>query len=258
MVVDGLETTLYLDDSHSMSWALKQQNASMFDAPSTPLHEGRKLVHSLAHLLDGPTRVVKFGDQPTTLQQRDPGGAALSDSLVVSRGGPSSEHNALDLRSLPFLLSWDASSGGTYMWHMIEQDVLSRYRPGSGKLRLIVVTDGEDVLSPRGYNGVRGMDPMQKTLFKHGYDIEWHIVVLGDVKGSGRYAALAGATGGSFLAVDAFDESRNDVQNFLGAVAQGSDEAARYQRQKNYELEAKSGGVERVDWFKALPPPSKS
>ena len=46
-------------------------------------------------------------------------------------------------------LGWDGSSGGTYMWHMIEQDVLERYRPGSGTLRLIVVTDGHDTLSPQ-------------------------------------------------------------------------------------------------------------
>jgi hypothetical protein len=31
---------------------------------------------------------------------------------------------------------------------MIQQDVLGRYRPAGGKLRLIVITDGHDTLSP--------------------------------------------------------------------------------------------------------------
>ena len=36
---------------------------------------------------------------------------------------------------------------------MIEDDVRTRYRPGRGKLRLVVVTDGQDTLSPAEYNG---------------------------------------------------------------------------------------------------------
>ena len=40
--------------------------------------------------------------------------------------------------------AWDASSGGTYMWHMIECDVMSRYIPGKGRLRIVIITDGED------------------------------------------------------------------------------------------------------------------
>ena len=36
---------------------------------------------------------------------------------------------------------------------MIEDDVTARYRPGRGKLRLVVVTDGQDTLSPAEYNG---------------------------------------------------------------------------------------------------------
>ena len=54
-------------------------------------------------------------------------------------------------------LGWDGSSGGTYLWHMIQQDVLGRYRPAGGKLRLIVITDGHDTLSPAQYAGLRGM-----------------------------------------------------------------------------------------------------
>ena len=43
---------------------------------------------------------------------------------------------------------WNGTSGGTYMWKMIEEDVRSRYLPGHGRLRLIVITDGEDTHSP--------------------------------------------------------------------------------------------------------------
>ena len=59
--------------------------------------------------------------------------------------------------------------------------------------------------SPRRYRGIRGMDPMMETLQSEGYDIEWHIIVLG--KGDwATYAALAGATGGSYVQIDSYDE----------------------------------------------------
>ena len=58
------------------------------------------------------------------------------------------------------------------MWHMIQTDVLARYRPGRGKLRLIIVTDGHDTQSPAQYNGRRGMHPMMRTLHAEGYDVE--------------------------------------------------------------------------------------
>ena len=79
-------------------------------------------------------------------------------------------------------LGWDGSSGGTYLWHMIQQDVLGRYRPAGGKLRLIVITDGHDTLSPAQYAGLRGMDPLMNDLHAAGYDVEWHVVVLGQVR----------------------------------------------------------------------------
>ena len=164
--------------------------------------------------------------------------------------------------SMDYLLSrWDASSFGTYMWHMIEQDVLNRYRPGPGKLRLIIITDGEDRHSPHPYNGLRGMDPMQETLQSAGYDIEWHIIVLGSFgrKQGGRYAALAGATGGSYVQIDVsnpyLDETDPDVRRLRAAIAGGADASARRSRQQQYELEATRGEAERVPWFQALPPP---
>jgi len=139
------------------------------------------------------------------------------------------------------------------MWHMIETDVLARSRPGRGKLRLIVVTDGHDTQSPAEYNGRRGMHPMMRTLHAEGYDVEWHIVVLGDVEETGSYQALAGATGGTYLAIDEFDEERSDVARFLQAIDDSSCHDARRARQQRYLDSARTGAAERVEWFKALP-----
>ena len=54
------------------------------------------------------------------------------------------------------------------MWHMIERDVVKRYVPGSGTLRIYVVTDGEDVQSPYPYTGMDGMNPLMQALLKRG------------------------------------------------------------------------------------------
>merc|ERR1719240_1814912 len=102
-----------------------------------------------------PSRVVKFGSQKTELKPR---GLGLSHLMVLA--------------------GWDASSGGTYMWHMILEDVLSRYTPGKGRLRVVIVTDGYDVESPAPYCGLEGMDPMQRELLRKGYDIEFHVVLV--------------------------------------------------------------------------------
>ena len=70
-----------------------------------------------------------------------------------------------DSMSHPLLLSsvvaaqWNGTSGGTYMWKMIEEDVRSRYLPGHGRLRLIVITDGEDTHSP----GIEQTDTHART-----------------------------------------------------------------------------------------------
>lgn len=96
---------------------------------------------------------------------------------------------------------------------------------------------------------------MMRTLHDSGYDIEWHVVVLGRVDHSHRYAALAAATGGSFLAVEAFDPSRADSVAFLDAVEKSGelDDTTRRERQRRYELNARSGKVEQFEWFKSLP-----
>jgi hypothetical protein len=48
-----------------------------------------------------------------------------SASASASHAGPR-EGSLNDARTL-VELNWDGSSGGTYMWHMIERDVVARY-----------------------------------------------------------------------------------------------------------------------------------
>ena len=48
-----------------------------------------------------------------------------------------------------------------------------RYTPGRGTLRLVVVTDGDDCLSPGEYRGARGMNPLMRELKERGFNIEW-------------------------------------------------------------------------------------
>jgi hypothetical protein len=50
---------------------------------------------------------------------------------------------------------------------------LGRYTPGRGTLRLVVVTDGDDCLSPGEYRGARGMNPLMRELKERGFSIEW-------------------------------------------------------------------------------------
>jgi hypothetical protein len=252
VTVRGLETTLYLDDSGSMTWPAGGPAWNL----KTRLDEGHAVLRSMAPLLRGPTRVVKFGSRPTVVLTRNAADAARPGEALVP------------LTSLsPSLVSlgWDGSSGGTYMWGMIMEDVVAVYKPGPGKLRLVVVTDGIDVHSPPPLDGIGGMDPMMKRLHGAGFDIEWHIVILGrdgelaDASVRERYASLAGATGGSFLAVESFDGAARDreITAFLDAVERGGqsgDDAARHERQRRYELETR--GRSGPEWFRALPPPS--
>jgi len=237
VVVDDIETTLYLDDSPSMN----ESTGGWFSFTSR-LDQGRKVLSSLAPVLGSlPCRVLKFSNKPTVLSMREENsrkGGGISSSLPQITSG------------------WDGSGNGTYLWHMIQTDVMERYLPGKGKLRLVVVTDGDDNMSPSGYQGMKGMDPMMRTLQKSGYDIEWHIIVIGEESGLGRYKALTGATGGSFLAVkNKFDESSKEAAAFLEAIESSSDEHGRRERQQRYEIERDAGEADRFDWYKKLPPP---
>lgn len=109
------------------------------------------------------------------------------------------------------------------------------------------------------------MNPMMQKLQKAGYDIEWHIVILGhSVLGNmvKQYKALAGAMGGSFLSIkQEFDESSHEAPNFLKAIKSSSgkvrgDDDDRPKQQREYELDASKGKVDKFDWYKALPPPN--
>ena len=93
---------------------------------------------------------------------------------------------------------------------------------------------------------------MMKALTRLGFDIEWHIVVLGEVERKERYRALAGATGGSFLSTSAFDAREPRAKAFLDAVS-GSGGKGRRARQRQYELDAGRGKAERFEWYQALP-----
>lgn len=237
IVVNDVETILYLDDSASMK--------------GTNLSKGHQILASMSNILTSNIRVVKFGSRKTIIAARD---EELSLSLAH--------------------FGWDASSGSTYMWKMIEDDVIGKYAPGNGKLRIVIITDGEDCLSPGEYRGMRGMDPMMRVLLGKGFDIEWHIVMLGRIddgfgslsrRDANRYKSLAAATGGSFLVEDGsilnlvFNENKKEAADFLDTLkesGESGDAARRARRQKDYLLEANAGKREKFDWLTLLPPPS--
>ena len=76
-----------------------------------------------------------------------------------------------------------------------------------------------------------------------------------------RYAALAAATGGSYLAVEGrFDEHSRAASAFLDAIhnsgrPDGEAHQERRRRQKQYELEARRGTSATFEWFRQLEPP---
>ena len=127
--------------------------------------------------------------------------------------------------------------------------VMQRYQPGAGTLRLIVLTDGHDTLSPGAYHGLGGMDPLMHALQDAGYDVEWHIVVLGQVSHKERYEMLARATGGSFLAVSTFDEHSREATAFLDAIDESSRGDAEARRKRQKKLDARTT---KPSWFKLL------
>ena len=192
------------------------------------------------------SRIIKFGNYPTVLN-------------------PSEEDWSVSLVST----AWDGSSGGTYMWKMILDDVQTRYKPAGGKLRIVVITDGYDNWSPAPYKGVQGFNPLMQTLLRQGYDIEWFIVVVGNdvnskhaelsMRDQELYKNLAQATGGQFLSVSdpsGWDEDNEEVSDFLHALEDSGyhdSESQRQERQRQYKLEARKGKKENFDWLPALP-----
>lgn len=146
---------------------------------------------------------------------------------------------------------------------MIEEDIQNRYRPAGGKLRVVVITDRYDVLSPPPYKGVRGFNPLMRTLLDEGYDIEWNIIVVGKrpklSTGDERlYENLCRATGGEFVSLGSkgWDENDPSVTQFLDSVEESGHrdtEGDRLDRQKQYRLEAGKGKRESFDWLPKLP-----
>eukprot|EP00434_Breviolum_minutum_P000218 symbB.v1.2.000181.t1/scaffold9.1/size550961/37 len=195
VLVDALETVLYLDDSGSMNGA--------------NLSEARGALRKMAHLLqDSPTRVCTFGTHKQVILPREHGDRhdqnSGSTALVDSENAPQYFSEKFDRLNPDIIgLQWKGKSPGTYMWHMILEDIREKYIPGTGKLRAIVITDGLDTHSPSPYRGISGMNPMMQQLLEEGFDIEWHIVVvsIANVWASistadiSKYEALAETTG---------------------------------------------------------------
>jgi hypothetical protein len=231
--VDDVDTALYLDDSGSMK---------------TNLFQGKYALASMEHLMQKNIRIIKFGTHKSVLSTR----VSTWDSALTT-------------------VAWNASSGATYMWKMIEDDVLRRYRPAGGRLRVIVITDGFDTRSPGEYKGMSGMNPMMRTLLREGFDIEFHIIILGqtgpfrtlsegDIK---KYQSLAAATGGSCMVVSGFlyDPESPAAKSFVQTLEESgrNDQKsveARKKRQLQYKEDASKGRKESFDWIKSLPDPN--
>jgi hypothetical protein len=243
--ITGIDTLVYLDDSASMQGSNLREGQEALQSLETRL----KTASDDADQRYLPTRIVKFGNHATVL---NPSEEDWNVSLV----------NA----------AWDGSSGGTYMWKMIQDDIKNRYRPVGGKLRVVVITDGYDIISPPPYKGVRGFDPLMRTLLREGFDIEWNIIVVGNDDGGmfGQhqqelsaadkklYESLCRATGGQFLSLgsSAWDEDDDAVSGFLEGVEDSGhhdSEHDRRERQEQYKLEARKGKAENFDWLPSLP-----
>lgn len=201
--VDDIETIMYLDDSGSMRGSVQ----GVFGKSGLQL--GQDALDQVVPLLQGPTRILKFGTLPKVLLPREELSASQETAATAT------------LLHSVVAAQWNGTSGGTYMWKMIEEDVRSRYLPGHGRLRLIVITDGEDTHSPGVYCGIKGMDALMKELQKQGFDVEWHLIIIGRFQAAERkrYETLAGATGGSFLALEEAEAFQSPAaRRFLAAL----------------------------------------
>lgn len=239
VLVKGIESIVYLDDSGSMGGGNLQSAKAAYEVIAPALKET-------------PTRVVMFG---------------TGKSELVARGRGDQPHG-LVVSSTSVTSQWRATSGGTYLWHMVYKDITGRYRPGQGTLRVYVITDGEDMLSPVPYTGMNGMNPLMKNLLAAGFRIEWSIIVVGLSKHSSSaqlYSSLCAATGGSFLALQSGEkEPINRTQagkKFIAEVAaahSGDRRAAARVAAANraaYERRVQEGKTKKFEWYAALPPP---
>eukprot|EP00929_Paragymnodinium_shiwhaense_P105781 TRINITY_DN70842_c0_g1_i1.p1 TRINITY_DN70842_c0_g1~~TRINITY_DN70842_c0_g1_i1.p1 ORF type:complete len:441 (+),score=82.32 TRINITY_DN70842_c0_g1_i1:78-1400(+) len=224
ITVTNTENVVFLDDSGSMESLLPKA-----------IHVWGDIAERLKKY---PTRIVKFGFDKHVIMPR-------SDSILA----------------MAVSVCWDASSGGTYMWEMILKDIQDTYKPGPGLLRVFVITDGADVLSPPPFQGMEGMDPMMKQLIAAGFNIQFHIVfvqagIFFDAdelshKDVMRYKDLALATGGRFLLLDG-NESDADRERFLEHVQGAADRKAtlRVEARQEYEKRLQLGEGTQFDWYK--------
>lgn len=237
IIVQDIETVLYLDDSGSMY--------------GSNLSKGQSLLNSMWSSLSCNLRIVKFGTYKTVLSER-------SENISV-------------LPEVTTNMMWNAQSGLTYMWHMILNDIQQKYRPGSGKLRIVIITDGYDCQSPGEYNGINGMNPMMRDLLGAGFDIEWFIVIIGSISSTElkKYKSLATATGGAFLVtsddpidsiINSFNKNDSDEIQFLETLKSSGGPNSfinRRTRQNQYKLSADKGELEKFNWITLLPPPKR-
>mmetsp|Transcript_23750 Transcript_23750/g.27934 ORF Transcript_23750/g.27934 Transcript_23750/m.27934 type:complete len:380 (+) Transcript_23750:2-1141(+) len=240
--IASTEAILYLDNSVSMT------NGSNL-----------KLAHQafesiLPQFNNIPTRVVVFG--------------SYKDEIVV---------RDKNIPKIPILPHWDGNGGGTYLWHMIDRDIVKRYKPSKGTLRVYVITDGGDIESPYPYYGPKGMNPLMENLLKSNYRIEWTIIVIGmddHDKINHLYKDLCLATGGSFLSLNMkntkysqntidFIQKNPKVSKFVLDIkkAHGNDIKAKTrvkeENQAEFNRRLKQGTGEKFTWLEALPPPQK-
>eukprot|EP00439_Symbiodinium_sp_Y106_P083898 s498_g24.t1 len=210
VTVDDVETIMYLDDSGSMRGSVQ----GVFGKSGLQL--GQDALDQVVPLLQGPTRILKFGTLPKVLLPRE--------ELSASQ---------------------DTAATATLLQSLV---------------RIVLVFRACGYALPRcllRHQGHGCIDEGQE-LQKQGFDVEWHIIILGRFQAAERkrYETLAGATGGSFLALEEAEAFQSPAaRRFLAALKENP--GARQARQQAYLADTAAGRMEQVEWFKALPPPGK-
>lgn len=193
---------VYLDDSSSMVqyWTHLESQFTLgqkFRWDQTCLRAGQTEFIDLATYLEGtPVRVVKFGGVTEFEDYKDHRGVLslrkvekMLRTLLLE-----TDHFQNGLHLPPLLKSWDGSSQGTFMWKMMETDILGTYS-AEVPIRVHLLTDGLDTHSPGEFRGIRGMEALKASLRDKGYRIQWNIILL-----------LYGVHGVPGLAADAYQE----------------------------------------------------
>ena len=124
---DG-ETVIYLDDSQSMIYrkvGIGDGGIDSFVHSPACLNAGKRILSGVLEQLEGqPTRLLKFGGWSDPV---DPGAKEKVATLLRRR--TFSVHGENRRGSRDALELWNGSSGSTFMWKMIEEDILDTYLP---------------------------------------------------------------------------------------------------------------------------------